>query len=347
MLAALITAAVSLLMSAYLTAAARRFALRRGMLDVPNARSSHQRATPRGGGIAIVATVSLATLVLAIAGMVGRDFCVALLGGGLLVSGVGFVDDRRALPASIRFAAQTLAAAWALWWIGGLSQLQIGAQVVHPGWPGVLIAALGILWTMNLFNFMDGLDGLAAAEAVFVAGAGAVLAAFAGHSAIAVVAWVLAWASAGFLYWNWPPARIFMGDVGSSYLGYVIALLALGDVQSSAAAVWVWLILGGAFFVDATVTLVRRWLRRDRVSEAHRQHAYQWLARRWGHRPVTLGVLLVNLFWLLPCASLASRHPQLATATVIGALLPLVVVALRAGAGRREVATLSGREGCP
>ena len=347
MLAAVLTAAASLLMSACLTGAARRFALRRGILDVPNARSSHQQATPRGGGIAIVATVSVVTLLLTLTGVLARDFCVALLGGGLLVAGVGFVDDRRALPASIRFAAQTLAAAWALWWIGGLWQLQIGAQVVHPGWPGALIAALGILWTMNLFNFMDGIDGLAAAEAVFVAGAGAVLAAFAGHAAIATMAWVLAWASAGFLCWNWPPARIFMGDVGSSYLGYVIALLALGDVQSSAAAVWVWLILGGVFFVDATVTLVRRWLRRERVSEAHRQHAYQWLARRWGHRRVTAGVLLVNVLWLLPCASLAAQHPRLATATVIGALLPLVVVALRAGAGRREVATLADREGCP
>ncbi|HUL19618.1 MAG TPA: glycosyltransferase family 4 protein [Steroidobacteraceae bacterium] len=347
MWAALVSAAASLLVSACLTAAARRFALRRGMLDVPNARSSHQRATPRGGGIAIVITVSVMTLMLALAGMVARNFCVALLGGGVLVAAVGFVDDRRALPASVRFAAQTLATAWALWWIGGLTQLQMGGQVVHPGWPGALIAALGILWTMNLFNFMDGIDGLAAAEAVFVAGAGAVLAAVAGHGAIAAVAWVLAWASAGFLCWNWPPARIFMGDVGSSYLGYAIALLALGDVQSQPAAVWVWLILGGVFFVDATVTLVRRWLRRERVSQAHRQHAYQWLARRFGHRPVTIGVLLVDLLWLFPCALLASRQPPLATATVIGALLPLVVVALRAGAGRREVATLSGREGCP
>ncbi len=343
MLAAVVLAAASLVLSGCLTAVVRRFALARGMLDVPNERSSHTRATPRGGGIAIVVTLSAATLCLALTGVLARDFSVALLGGGLLVAGVGFVDDRRALPPSVRFAAQTLAAVWALWWIGGLGQLQIGGHVAHPGWPGTVVAALGILWTMNLFNFMDGIDGIAAAEAVFVAGAGAVLAALGGHTAIAAAAWALAWASAGFLWWNWPPARIFMGDVGSSYVGYVIALLALGDVQSYAASVWVWLILGGVFFVDATVTLARRWLRRDRVYEAHRQHAYQWLARRWGHRPVTSAVLLVNLLWLLPCASVASRYPHLATATVVGALLPLVIVALHAGAGRREVATLPER----
>jgi Fuc2NAc and GlcNAc transferase len=330
-------AGLVLAVSALLTGLARRFALSRGILDVPNHRSSHRSATPRGGGIAIVVSMSLATLLLGLLGAISRNLCVALLGGGLLIAAVGFADDRRALPAGVRFAVQTIAAVWALWWLGGLPHLQLGPRVVQPGFMGEVVAILGILWTVNLFNFMDGIDGIAAGEATFVAAAGALLATLApSNASVAAAAWALTWASAGFLCWNWPPARIFMGDVGSAYLGYAIALLALADVQSRPAAVWVWLILGGVFFVDATVTLGRRWLRRDRVYEAHRQHAYQWLARRWGHLPVTLAVLLVNLLWLLPCALLASRQPQLATTVLAAAFLPLLVAALAAGAGRRE-----------
>lgn len=334
-----VLAVAAFAVSAGLTGLARRFALSRGILDIPNRRSSHQHATPRGGGVAIVLTMTVATVLLAAAGAVSRNLCAALVGGGLMVAAVGLADDRRALRPRLRFAAQTLAALWALWWLGGMSQVQVGAHVAHVGWLGSVLAALGILWSVNLFNFMDGIDGLAASEAVFVAGAGAVLAVLAlADPQIAVIAWTLAWTCAGFLCWNWPPARIFMGDVGSGYLGYAIALLALADVQSRPAAVWVWLILGGGFFVDATVTLSRRWLRRDRVYEAHRQHAYQWLARRFGHLPVTVGVVLANLLWLLPCATLASRRPFIATALVIGALAPLALLAVIAGAGRPDAA---------
>jgi Fuc2NAc and GlcNAc transferase len=333
----LVLAAAMLVLSASLTGLARRFALRRGILDIPNRRSSHRSATPRGGGVAIVVAVTLATVLLALLGRISSNLCIGLVGGGLAVAGVGFADDQRGLPAAVRFAAQTLAALWALWWLGSLSQVQVGEHVAHLGWSGAALAILGILWSVNLFNFMDGIDGLAAGEAVFVAASGALLAALAPANAeIATLAWLLAWACAGFLCWNWPPARIFMGDVGSAYLGYAIALLALADVQTRPAAVWVWLILGGVFFVDATLTLSRRWLRRDRVYEAHRQHAYQWLARRFGHLRVTVGVLLVDVLWLLPCAAFASCRPEFATAAVIAAFVPLAVIAFLVGAGRQE-----------
>jgi Fuc2NAc and GlcNAc transferase len=141
----------------------------------------------------------------------------------------------------------------------------------------------------------------------------------------------------GFLLWNWPPAKIFMGDVGSGYLGYVIAVLALAAARDDPVALWVWLILGGVFFVDATVTLVRRVLRGDRIHQAHRSHAYQWLARRWGsHRRVIVIVTILNLLWLLPCAFLATLHPDHAVAIAVVALAPLVALAFAAGSGRRE-----------
>jgi Fuc2NAc and GlcNAc transferase len=191
---------------------------------------------------------------------------------------------------------------------------------------------------LNLFNFMDGIDAIAASEAAFVAAAGALLGVVSGSMpGVSAVALAFAATCCGFLVWNWPPARIFMGDVGSGYLGFVLSVLALAAARDNSAALWIWLILGGVFFVDATVTLVRRLVRREHLHQGHRSHGYQWLARRWGsHLRVTVAVLAVNVFWLLPCAAFAALHPsQAATATCV-ALAPLVVIALAAGSGRPE-----------
>jgi hypothetical protein len=128
-----------------------------------------------------------------------------------------------------------------------------------------------------------------------------------------------------------------MGDVGSGYLGYVIAVLALASTRDNPIALWVWLILGGVFFVDATVTLVRRVIRGEPIHQAHRSHAYQWLARRWeSHRWVTVAIMMLNFIWLLPCAFLVTLHPDHAVAIVVVALVPLVALAIAAGSGRGE-----------
>jgi len=325
-------------LTAILTGVLRTLALRGGVLDVPNARSSHSSPTPRGGGGAIVLVMSATLLALFGQGLIQRPLLAALGAGGLAVAAVGYFDDRRALRAGVRLAVHVGAALWALWCLGGLPPLRCGAQVIDLGWAGQLLGLLGIVWVLNLFNFMDGIDGIAASEAMFIAVAGGTLAlvAPAAHG-VAVTAWVFAAACGGFLYWNWPPARIFLGDIGSGYLGYVIAVLALAATRDDPAAVWVWLILGGVFFVDATVTVVRRFARGERVHVAHRSHAYQRLTRRWGsHRGVTLAILAVNLLWLLPCALLATLRPQYASWLVLGAFAPLVLLAGVVGAGARE-----------
>jgi Fuc2NAc and GlcNAc transferase len=260
------------------------------------------------------------------------------MGGGLTVALVGAVDDRRSLSAAIRLTVHFAAALWALAWLGGLPPLRVGNQLIALGWAGYLLGACGIVWALNLFNFMDGIDGIAASEAIFIALAAALLNAPLGANAgVALAALLLAAACGGFLLWNWPPASIFLGDVGSGYLGYVIVVLAVTATRDNPVALWVWLILGGAFFSDATVTLTRRILRRERLQEAHRSHAYQWLARRWGsHGNVTLAFLAVNILWLLPCAVLAVRLPRYAAAAVAIALAPLAMLAVALGAGRRE-----------
>jgi Fuc2NAc and GlcNAc transferase len=333
----LAAAAIVLVVSGVVTGMVRRFALSHGVLDIPNKRSSHTTATPRGGGLSIVLACTATLVVFAALGTIQSRLVIALLGGGSLVAAIGFLDDRRPMPAALRLAIHIAAAAWAVAWLGGLPAIRVGNLVFSSGWFGYVLGVLGIVWTLNLFNFMDGIDGIAASEAVFVGGGAILLSLQTASTDVAAVACILCAASAGFLIWNWPPAKIFMGDVGSGYLGYVIAVLAMAATRDNPVAVWVWLILGGVFFVDATVTLARRSLMGERLHEAHRSHAYQWLARRWrSHRRVTLSVLAVNVFWLLPAAWLAMRYPQFAVWSLAGAFVPLIILAIAAGAGLRE-----------
>jgi Fuc2NAc and GlcNAc transferase len=329
---------LTLVLSALLTNAARSYSLRHGLLDVPNERSSHSASTPRGGGISIVMATSAALLVLYLVDSIRLELLLALLGGGIAVAVVGFLDDRHRLPAGVRLAVHVGAAVWALVCLGGLPALAVGHSVLNLGWAGHALALVAIVWALNLFNFMDGIDGIAASEAVFVACAGALLSPMGGAlSGLPVVGLVLAAACLGFLIWNWPPATIFMGDIGSGYLGFVIAVLAIAAARDNPAAVWIWLILGAVFVVDATVTVVRRAIRGERLHEAHRSHGYQWLARRWGsHRRVTVTVIAVNVAWLLPCAVVAALYPERAVWLAVGALTPLLVTAIAVGSGRRS-----------
>ncbi len=326
--------AISLL----LTGAIRRLALTHGMLDVPNERSSHVTPTPRGGGVAIVVGTSLATIALGFSGTLALPTLLTLLVGGVAVAVVGFFDDRIGLSARVRFSVHLAAAVAAMYWMGGLPPIQVGDHIIRFGWGGYVLGVLGIVWSLNLFNFMDGIDGIAASQATFMTLAGATIALATGvNAALPALAIVVGVACLGFLLWNWPPAKIFMGDAGSGYVGYVMAVLAVQAGRESAAGMLVWLILGAVFFVDATVTLTRRVARRERVYQAHRSHAYQWLARRWGsHRRVTLLVSAINVLWLLPLACLAAFYPDRAAWIAVIALIPIVVGVFAAGAGIPE-----------
>jgi Fuc2NAc and GlcNAc transferase len=337
MLAALI-ASIACGLSALLTGIVRTHAMRTKSLDLPNARSSHVTPTPRGGGIAIVVVSLVGMTALAWFGWIEVDLFYALAGGGMAVALVGHLDDRGRIGIVGRFAVHIAAAIWATAWLGGMTEIHWGEQMITLGYLGSLLAALGIVWALNLFNFMDGIDGIAASQAIFMSGTGAALAMLAGMSnSIPLAGLVLAAASLGFLAWNWPPARIFMGDVGSGYLGFAMAVIGLAAMHERAVMLPVWLILGGVFFIDSTVTLFRRLARRERVYEAHRGHAYQWLARRWNsHLRVTMACLLLNILWVAPCAWLALRFPAIAGWCVLAAWGPILALALAAGSGREE-----------
>jgi Fuc2NAc and GlcNAc transferase len=308
-----------------LTWGARRYALSHAVIDVPNPRSSHQVPTPRGGGLAIVAAFLCGMLGLRIAGLVPADLTFALGGGGALVALVGWQDDRGEVPARWRLAAHLVAAAWTVWWLGGMPTLVIGAGTVHLGLGGAVLAILTITWAINLYNFMDGIDGIAAGEALMAAGVAAVLLA-PRDPPLALLAALVAGSAAGFLPWNWSPARIFMGDVGSGFLGYLFGALALAGERSGALPAVLWILLLGVFFMDATITLVTRMARGERWYAAHRSHAYQRSVQRgWSHARVTgctlvLTALLGLLAWR--CVADPRRVPlALAAATVMLAAL--------------------------
>lgn len=328
-----VLAGVSLL----LTGALRRYALARSLMDVPNARSSHSVPTPRGGGVAIVLSFLAALPLLAVVGVLPWPVLWALMGAGAWVAVVGFLDDHGHIAARWRLLAHFIGAAWALGWLGGLPSLAVFGFDLELGWLGYVLAAFYLVWLLNLYNFMDGIDGIASVEAISVGLGGALIYALLGEPTAVGAPLLLAVAVAGFLFWNFPPARIFMGDAGSGFLGIALGVLSLQAAWIAPQLLWSWLILLGVFTVDATWTLFRRLLRGDKVYEAHRSHAYQYASRRFGnHLPVTLAVLGINLLWLLPIALWVGLGGLDGLLGLLVAYLPLVVLAVKFKAGERE-----------
>jgi Fuc2NAc and GlcNAc transferase len=323
--------------SLLLTGLSRAIAGRLALLDVPNHRSSHTTPTPSGGGIGIVVSF-LCGLIYAscLGGLIPDRFLAALTAGAVLVAGIGYWDDVHTLPARFRLPVHILAALLLVWGADQEAVVRLGTW--QPALPQPLLAlllVLAVVWFLNLYNFMDGIDGLAGSEGVFVAGGAALLMALRGGGHESLLALIVAVACLGFLIWNWPPARIFMGDVGSGFLGFVLAALALRSaIYSDALPLACWLILPGVFVADATITLLRRMARGEKWYAAHRSHAYQYAAAFYGrHRPVTLVVAAINLLWLLPLSLLCVILPGFEVPLVILAYLPLLALAIKFNSG--------------
>ncbi len=227
-------AALSLL----LTAALRRYALARSIIDIPNARSSHSVPTPRGGGVAIVLAFLLALPFLALTELVPVPVLLALGGAGVLVAIVGFMDDHGHIAARWRLLGHFTAAGWALFWLGGLPAFNVFGMTVDLSWAGHVLAAVYLVWMLNLYNFMDGIDGIASIEAMCACLGACLLYWLAGYEGMVWLPLLLAMAVAGFLFWNFPPARIFMGDAGSGFLGVVLGVLSLQAAWASSQLLW-------------------------------------------------------------------------------------------------------------
>ncbi|MCV6588621.1 MAG: glycosyltransferase family 4 protein [Marinobacterium sp.] len=322
-----------------LTGAVRHYALQRQVLDMPCERSSHTVPTPRGGGLSFVL---LLPLLLWLAGSSASwPLSVLLVLGSctLALALVGWVDDHHPLSARLRFMAQAVFALLGLLWLPQLPGLSLpfAELPARVSWMFLPLWLLVLLWLTNLYNFMDGINGLAALQAVSVLLAAAGLLWWSGDVSFYPLLLLLCAPLLGFLWWNFPAARIFMGDVCSAPLGLMFGLLAFWLAAVSEVNLWCWLILLSVFVVDASWTLLVRLLSGQRWTEPHRSHAYQVLARRWGsHTPVSLLVALVNLVWLLPWAWLAMLWPQWGLLYWLLAAAPLGLLCYQLGAGQAE-----------
>ncbi len=320
----------------FLTRAAKGYAVQTNLLDQPNERSSHTIATPRGGGAAIVAAFFAALAVMAICDIASRRLLAALGGACAVVAVLGFIDDRRGLSVKFRLLGHAAAAAWALAWIRPLPPVSFLHLIVDFGFAASVVSAIYVVWSINMFNFMDGIDGIAGFEAISVCLGGAFVWWIVHPSADWHVAVVFAACVGGFLVWNFPTARIFMGDAGSGALGLVVALLSLWSSHSAPHLFWCWPILTGCFMVDATTTLIRRVLRGERFYQAHRHHAFQYAARKHkSHKAVSLSVLAINTLWLLPVAVAVASQWLDGSVGVALAYGPLLCLAFRYKAGDR------------
>ncbi|MBA2655126.1 MAG: glycosyltransferase family 4 protein [Gammaproteobacteria bacterium] len=317
-----------------LVSAFRTIAYRYHLLDVPNARSSHASPTPRGGGIGIVISFFVGIFLLHFLGLMSLPLLVSFVVGGILLACIGLLDDLHHVPARVRIFVHFIAGCSVLYILGGMPPLDLGFVIWDWRGLGVVVGLLGLVWLINLYNFMDGIDGLAGSEALFVAIAVAFLLFLKGDYLLIPVFLLLASAAGGFLIWNWSPARVFMGDTGSGFLGFVFGTLLIATTLNGALTPWQWLILLGCFWVDATLTLIHRVIRGEPWYQAHCSHAFQQAVKRTGcHERVVLRVLYINILWLLPIAILSIYFPRWTLFLTILAISPLIVLCILLKAG--------------
>jgi Fuc2NAc and GlcNAc transferase len=271
------------------------YAVNRGILDLPNSRSAHKVITPRGGGFPIL--LLWAILLGAVIYYFHLSYQLALLFCPALVVGyLGYIDDRKSLSVIPRLLVQFLSAAIFLVALGA-TKVYVLPLTFLPLWAVFVFLTIGVVWFTNLFNFMDGMDGIATSEGLFFFGLASYVFWQLGSPALMLLSWGLVTLLAGFLTWNWPPAKIFLGDTGSGFLGMLMAIVALISVTWYGVSIFVWLIASGVFWFDASLTLIRRLLVKKNILSAHSSHAYQrLLQRQFSHRSVLLMITGVNLF---------------------------------------------------
>jgi Fuc2NAc and GlcNAc transferase len=316
-----------------LTGFVRLVAIRAKVLDLPISRSAHVSPTPVGGGVSIASITLVSICIFFYNGKIPVNEFLALCGAAL-VAGIGLFDDIKQLNIRWRLPAQLIAATWSVWWLGNTPSIDIAMFTLSNRFTLNVLAILALLWLLNLYNFMDGIDGLAGSELVFVNLFALMFVISDSDEVVMLIAAVLSASGAGFLFWNLPPAKIFMGDVGSGFAGFMAGVMALLSMHHGTLTVWTWLLLLGVFITDATVTLVIRLRNGEKWYEAHNSHAYQNAARRYkSHGKVTITVLAINCLWLAPLAWYTVKRPDLGVLVCIVGLVPLFFSAVRLKAG--------------
>ena len=295
-----------------------RLSRRLNLVALPNARSSHDTPTPSIGGLAIVLVVCG---YLAYGHLLHNAPGAEVLVAGAMLSMVGLWDDLQELGSATRFVCQVLAVAALL-------------TLMDLDWSPIWMAGVGflILWHINLYNFMDGIDGIAGAQTLVYC-IGVVLIGAGAAEWMGALVWVLMGATLGFLAVNWPPAKIFMGDVGSLFLGLLLSWLVITLDRDQVVPFTASLILLAGFWFDASYTLVIRVLTGQKFMQAHRSHLYQQVAARIGHRRTTMTFVAFVVIWLMPLSALSLRSPEWVPVWIAIAVTPLALSAVILKAG--------------
>jgi Fuc2NAc and GlcNAc transferase len=306
---------------------ARRFL----WLDRPNQRSSHEMPVPTSGGIGFVIAFATLTFVLFSLQIIVLNELL-LFCSGILLAITGFIDDLKSLSIEKRLIVQFTVSLFIAFMVEAAPVFDILGAWQISGIASRTLLMFGFLWLINLYNFMDGIDALAAVEALFYSLAIALLALSGGGTQVSIIALGLAIALCGFLYFNLPPAKIFMGDLGSNYLGLVLGVLGIFGITSGTITVWTILVLLGVFIVDSTTTLIARIKGGAVWYHGHKSHAYQRAARTLGsHGKVVAIVCAINAVWLLPIAWMTTQYREIGLFLTALAWLPIALLCLYCG----------------
>ena len=285
-----------------ITAWVKRFALNNSIIDHPNQRSLHCVPMPRGGGLSITLLILFGITTLWAYQLLSSELTMAALIGGSLVALIGWLDDRSNFSIVARASFYLLASIWSVYWMLGID---FGTNIDNI----LLIFCLiiGIAWLTNLYNFMDGSDGIAAIQAISAGIMGSVFLIHTNESGLVYLLLIIIASSTGFLIWNWPPARIFMGDVGSCLLGFIYSIIIIETYIKNILPLTVWLILFSFFICDASLTLLFRVASGKKWYRAHREHGYQlYIQMGKSHRQLVYAILSINMFFLYPMSFFAS-----------------------------------------
>ena len=308
----------------------KKIAINNNIVAIKNHRTLHSLPTPKGGGIVFSFLSLLSFILIWWNWQLPKELFLIIVVGGGVASIFGFVDDIKNIRARIKLIVQIFLAVWVVYWLeyGGLLLLDW-----MPTFLTIFLLLFFMVWIINAYNFIDGIDGLAASEAIFISLTLAVVLFLTNGSIEITAIFILIAASvSGFILFNWPPATIFMGDAGSVFLGYIFGSLLLFTVLTDNISIWSWLTVFGYFFADTTATQIIRIVLVEKWYLAHRSHAYQNLARITGsHLKVTRGITLYNLIWVLPLTLWSAIQPEMGVVTVILAIMPALVVAYKYG----------------
>jgi len=308
----------------------KRIAVKKSILANPNFRTLHESPIPKGGGIVFALIFVVCILLLWLLGRLSENMFWVLGVGGFIAAFFGFLDDLINIRASRKLIVQVCLSVWVLFWFDGVILSNI-AWI--PNFIAIPLSILFLVWMINAYNFMDGIDGMAVSGAVFVSGSlGLAMLITNGSLELITVCFLLIISIGAFMAFNWPPASIFMGDAGSVFLGYVFGSLIFATILNGEISIWTWLTVFGYFFADTTVTQIARIILVKKWYGAHRSHAYQNLARITGsHLKITMGVTVYHLAWVLPLTIWTVLQPEMALVAAFLSITPGVVLAYKYG----------------